>query len=474
MSWSGAADRTGRSVRVVWLLIGSFVLTVACFIAATSVAEYRARGIGADADSIANNALPSIACLSQARTEVHQLAMLLERLASEASPQTASGMADARASRDGLARTTTDCLALKTYPGEKSIQDRIVIRSTAMNASVDRVLRRFEAGDRADAITELRSRTEPAVDQVDEALVENIALNARQTSTLGTHIASLRTKSQSLLAFLLALSILLATAVTLTMVRVFHRFTGLMEARVTDMEHFSGRVAHDIRSPLANVGLALELTKRDPEMSLRKGVLDRAMHTLQHVGQLVDGLLVFARSGAPPPESISTNAGEVLRSVVDEMRPTAEANGITLSFEKPDPSAVVACSPGVLISITSNLLGNAIKYMGSAPERRIDVRADDVGPSIRFEVRDTGPGLPRDVRERLFDPYARAAESAVPGLGLGLATVRRLVEAHDGTVGVRPNEGPGSLFWFELPKAETKPRRIRHVARRWVPRPRPT
>ena len=340
---------------------------------------------------------------------------------------------------------------------------------------MDRVVVRLETGDRAGASAELQSQTKPAVDRLDEAMVESVSLNARATSTLGAQILAIRTSVRTLTSLLIALSVVLASIVALLMVRVLHRFTALMEARVTDMEHFSGRVAHDIRSPLATVGLALELTKRDPEASLRKGVLDRAMRTLQQVGQLVDGLLVFGRSGAPPPESFATNVGEVLRGVVDEMRAAAEENGITLSFEKPDPSAVVACSPGVLISITSNLLGNAIKYMGSAPERRIDVRADDVGTAIRFEVRDTGPGLPPAARERLFDPYARATEAAVPGLGLGLATVRRLVEAHGGTVGVRSNErGPGCLFWFELPKAETTPRRVRHVARRWIPRPRPS
>lgn len=474
MSWSGAADRTRRSVRVLWLLIGSFVLTVASFIAAVSLAEYRARGIASAADSIANNAMPTVACLADARTELRQLEMLVQRLVDQAAPLSRSDMAVLHGSRDGLAQTTARCLGLPTYPGEMALRDLIRIRAGTMSSSLDRTAVRLETGDQSGASAEFQSQTRPAFDRLDEVFVESVSLNARETATLGAEIVSIRTSVRTLTAVLIALSVVLASIVALLMVRVLHRFTALMEARVTDMEHFSGRVAHDIRSPLANVGLALELTKRDPEASLRKGVLDRAMGTLQQVGQLVDGLLVFARSGAPPPESISTNAGEVLRGVVDEMRPTAEASGITLSFEAPDPSAIVACSPGVLISITSNLLGNAIKYMGSAPERRVDVRSHDVGTSIRFEVRDTGPGLPRAVREHLFDPYAHAAESAVPGLGLGLATVRRLVDAHDGTVGVQPNEGPGCLFWFELPKAETKLRRVRHVARRWIPRPRPT
>ncbi|MBX3204425.1 MAG: MCP four helix bundle domain-containing protein [Labilithrix sp.] len=454
MSWSSTHDRARRSVRVVWLLIASFFLTVASFIAATSVAEHRARGIEAAAESITTNALPSIACLSRVRTELRQIQMLLERLTSAGPRHVQSDMAELRESRDDLARDTQRCLELPTYPGEKALQDRIGLRSSTMNTSMDRVLVRLDTGDKAGAATELLARTEPALDQLDETFVENIDLNARQSSTLGAEIRSIRTSSQSILAFLIALSVLLASAVALMMVRVLRRFTSLMEGRVTEMEHFAGRVAHDIRSPLAAVGLALELTKRDPE-ALSRGVLDRASKTLQRVGQLVDGLLIFARSGAPPQESAATNAAEVMSGVVDEMSSSAAESGITLSLEKPDPSVFVASSPGVLISILSNLVGNAIKNMGCAPERKVDIRARELAESVRFEVRDTGPGLPKEMRERIFDPYLRAAESALPGLGLGLATVRRLVEAHGGKVGAAPNDGAGSLFWFELPKAAT-------------------
>ncbi|MDF2695692.1 MAG: sensory transduction histidine kinase, partial [Labilithrix sp.] len=119
-------------------------------------------------------------------------------------------------------------------------------------------------------------------------------------------------------------------------------------------------------------------------------------------------------------------------------------------------ATVVACSTGVLVSLVSNLLENAIKYMGNAPVKRVTVHVHEADGRVRFEVRDTGPGVAPSLKDRIFDPYVRAGESGVPGLGLGLATVRRLVEAHGGSVGVRPNEGgAGSIFWFELPKVRS-------------------
>lgn len=116
----------------------------------------------------------------------------------------------------------------------------------------------------------------------------------------------------------------------------------------------------------------------------------------------------------------------------------------------------------MLVSILSNLVSNAIKYMGDAPLKRVMVRSSIKGKAVRIEVRDTGPGVPPELRVRVFDPYVRGVSSSIPGMGLGLATVRRLTEAHGGTVGLEPNAGVGgSVFWFELPlvpEAGTKTR----------------
>jgi signal transduction histidine kinase len=101
----------------------------------------------------------------------------------------------------------------------------------------------------------------------------------------------------------------------------------------------------------------------------------------------------------------------------------------------------------------SNLVGNAIKYMGDAPTKRVLIRARDERQMVRIEVEDTGPGVPEEFRERIFDPFVRAAAVSTPGLGLGLATVRRLAEAHGGAVGLESGVGKGSRFWVVLPKA---------------------
>jgi len=117
------------------------------------------------------------------------------------------------------------------------------------------------------------------------------------------------------------------------------------------------------------------------------------------------------------------------------------------------PSCDVRCSPGVLTSLLSNLVQNAIKYVADSEVRRVVVRTRDLGNEIRVEVEDTGPGVPPSDQQRMFDPFVRGPGAAGPGIGLGLATVRHLAEAHGGHAGVRSEPGHGAVFWFSVPYA---------------------
>ena len=104
------------------------------------------------------------------------------------------------------------------------------------------------------------------------------------------------------------------------------------------------------------------------------------------------------------------------------------------------------CSAGVLTSIAQNLVRNAIKYMGDPSIRRIFVRATRVGSSVRIEVQDTGPGIPVDLQKVVFEAFVRGPHEVIGGTGLGLATVKRLVESHGGYVGLQSTVGVGELI----------------------------
>ena len=113
-----------------------------------------------------------------------------------------------------------------------------------------------------------------------------------------------------------------------------------------------------------------------------------------------------------------------------------------------------------LRSVLMNLVDNAAKFTDDGETPEIEVGRPDVDGRHRIEVRDRGRGVPADRSERIFAPLARLDKS-VEGVGIGLATCRRVVEAHGGTMGVEEREGGGSVFWFDCPRrrdADWRPR----------------
>ncbi len=243
-------------------------------------------------------------------------------------------------------------------------------------------------------------------------------------------------------SIIVAVLMLLATA---------RRIQRRQDLRIVDLQNFAGRVAHDIRSPLATVSLGIDVARRHlGEKERAVPALDRAAATLRRVSALVEGLLTFAQAGQRPEQGAEADVGSVIRDVISTTQDVARERGVTVELEARCP-AKVACSAGVLTSMISNLVDNAVKYIGDASTKRVTVRATTNRGMTRVEVSDTGPGVPREIWATMFDPYVRATGATAPGMGVGLATVRRLAEGHGGSAGFEPNVPSGSVFWFEVP-----------------------
>ena len=230
-----------------------------------------------------------------------------------------------------------------------------------------------------------------------------------------------------------------------------HRIQRRQDLRIVDLQNFAGRVAHDIRSPLATVSLGIDIARHHlGEKERAVPALERAAATLRRISALVEGLLTFAKAGQRPQQGAEADVGSVIRDVMSTTQDVARERGVTVELEASCP-AKVACSAGVLTSMISNLVDNAVKYIGDASTKRVTVRATTNRGMTRVEVGDTGPGVPREIWATMFDPYVRAAGANAQGLGVGLATVRRLAEGHGGSAGFEPNVPSGSVFWFEVP-----------------------
>jgi signal transduction histidine kinase len=222
-------------------------------------------------------------------------------------------------------------------------------------------------------------------------------------------------------------------------------------SRADELDAFTARVAHDLRGPLSAPLMALQWLAAHGATDARQvDVVERGIRSLKRVNSLIHDLLAFARAGASLEPGACTSLPEAVSGALSDSEGEAVAADVRIDVAK-IPGRSVCCAPGVLSSILENLVRNAVKHMPAGRQPRVVcIRAEDRDESVRVEVADTGSGIPAELQKDIFEPYVRAT-SGTPGLGLGLATVRRLVQAHGGRVGVRSEVGQGSTFWFELP-----------------------
>lgn len=436
-------------------LATAFAIAVLSFVGSTVYSQVVAARIDATARSIADAAATSVRQLTTARVEIRHLEALVSQYASRPSPELRDAVQVAQRNVD---QALAGYFAIEPFPDEEDIWTRLQTAATAFDHTVARAMAMADAGDGAQAHAlirgELGRRASEALDTVN-TLVD---FNARAGQALAREITEQRRTSTIVAAALDSLSVVLTAGLAwLAIVRIRSDQQALAaeraeaEARASELEKFAGRVAHDIRGPLAAAGLALATVER--KVSLEEPtqrIVARGTSAVRRASAIVTGLLAFARAGARPAAGARTDLPALIREIVGALAPAAEAQQIELRLEA-EPTRQVAGDAGMLISVVENLLRNAIKYI-DGPERQVTVRVAERGPRVRVEVEDTGPGIPPELARTIFEPHVRG-HADQGGIGIGLATVRRIVEAHGGGVGVRSAAGRGSLFWFELPAA---------------------
>ncbi|WP_146616888.1 sensor histidine kinase [Actinoplanes lutulentus] len=227
-----------------------------------------------------------------------------------------------------------------------------------------------------------------------------------------------------------------------------------LRRREEELVGFAGVVAHDLRSPLSNVvGYAemIGLVDDDNLTSKQQGYLGKVRTSAGRMQELIDDLLAYATADNTTLRISEIDMVELVESIVAERR--VSAPDATIDCE-PLPS--VQGDPSQIRQVLDNLIGNAIKYTPENQAATITITAADdaADPDLcRIDVADRGIGIPESQLAEVFNAFTRAEGSEhYPGTGLGLAIVQRIVERHNGTVGVTQNTGGGTRFWFTLPK----------------------
>lgn len=226
-----------------------------------------------------------------------------------------------------------------------------------------------------------------------------------------------------------------------------------LESANADLDAFAGRVAHDLRNALVPVVMSPSVLRHSAaDLTQVLEIADRIERCSKRAIAVVDALLAFSRASRGIESGESGAIQSTVKNVLEELGPLAARVEVSVEVEE-IPDVHVRCNPGLLHIVLANLAGNAIKYLDGQTERsvRISVRAED--SSCRIEVEDTGPGIPADAREKIFEPFYRVEGTRGPGTGIGLATVRRIVDARGGRITVESEAGKGSRFIVWLPTA---------------------
>lgn len=213
-------------------------------------------------------------------------------------------------------------------------------------------------------------------------------------------------------------------------------------------------VSHDLRNPLGLVRLNLDLL-RDPTLSAdeRERGLARASRAVEGMRRLVADLLDVTRleGGRVALHREDVDLGALFADACDLVAPAAAARGVCIEREAP-PGAAAPADRDRLLQVLGNLLDNAIRF---SPEGgRVRLCAEAREGAILFRVVDEGPGIPPELRERVFERFWQAGSPRREGSGLGLAIARHLVALHGGTIWIARTRERGTTLCFTIPTAD--------------------
>lgn len=235
--------------------------------------------------------------------------------------------------------------------------------------------------------------------------------------------------------------------------RVAMRTRELSQAN-QELEAFAYSVSHDLRAPLRSIdGFSRVLIERYEHQLDESGrdYLRRVRKAAMRMGELIDAILQISRLGRAALRRESVDLSRMALDVVDELRAGDPGRELAVRIM---PGLVAVGDAALLRNLLGNLLGNSWKFTRGREHAMIEFGAVDVpGGETEFYVRDNGAGFPQAYVDKLFRPFQRLhPQEEFSGHGIGLASVRRIVERHGGRIRAEGREGEGAVFYFTLPE----------------------
>jgi PAS domain S-box-containing protein len=228
--------------------------------------------------------------------------------------------------------------------------------------------------------------------------------------------------------------------------------TAQLETANKELEAFSYSVSHDLRAPLRAIDGFSRILLEDYGDKLDadgKDSFNRIRAASQRMGQLIDDLLQLARHSRSEIRRGPVDLSALARAVVEELQKTNPERPVEFVIE---PDLDAEADAGLMRVVLENLLGNAWKFTGKQSAAKIEFGRTVRDGAITFYVRDDGVGFSMGYADKLFGAFQRLHTAAeFPGTGIGLATVQRIIQRHNGRVWAESQPNHGATFYFTLP-----------------------
>jgi len=241
-----------------------------------------------------------------------------------------------------------------------------------------------------------------------------------------------------------------------TLERLVLERTEQLKMKNEELEKFIYIVSHDLKAPLVSIKGFTSLLGSSGEMKMSdedKHCLDRIEANTKRMHEMVQDLLELSRVGQLEEVVSEVNVQKIVNEIIDEMKPTMDQKKIQVGIKGNFP--VIQASSTRIYQVFSNLIGNAVKYLGTPENPTIEVGVNQNGKDYEFYVEDNGMGIPEEEQDKVFMVFQRGDDSGgIEGTGVGLSIVKKIVESLKGRIWLKSKEGQGSTFYFSIPKTK--------------------
>jgi signal transduction histidine kinase len=224
-----------------------------------------------------------------------------------------------------------------------------------------------------------------------------------------------------------------------------------MRIAYSEMESFSYTVSHDLKAPLRHIKSFCKELKQHHQMLSKDEIselLDIIFVSSDKMTDLVQDLLIFAKSQRNELHLDSINLSDIANSIVDDLLLVAQGREVNFIIE---PELECVADFSLLKIVLQNLFNNAFKYTSRTEKAEITFGCSHKEKGKWFFIKDNGVGFDPDKTKDLFKPFHRLhSDEEFKGTGIGLATVKRIIERHGGQIWAENNSGAGACFYFSL------------------------